>query len=379
MEPVLRATLASPIVTSSLSVRRAISSNLGLCSTAAPRRIRHRPRCLHTSTTRPATPLPHPTVVGPPPPPPQVSVSSSEAALNRKREIADRLKAGENLKVDPAKPTTALKKRFWKDVSIVETPTGLQVHLDKRPVRTATKATLTIPHSKRALASGIALEWDQLVSAQQALKHHYIPLTALVSRAIDISAAEAARDTAIRETIVEMAMRYLSTDTLLCWAPERNIHEPELTGKPSLRSRQREMAEPIIGFLRTHVFPGVDINPILGEDSIRPEPQPQLTQQVIQGWVSGLPAWELAALERGILASKSLLIASRLLVDWSPEFAHLRKEGEGVQRFGTEEAAAAASLETLFQTEQWGEVEDTHDVEHADMRRQLGSVVLLVS
>jgi ATP synthase F1 complex assembly factor 2 len=42
-------------------------------------------------------------------------------------------------------------------------------------------------------------------------------------------------------------------------------------------------------------------------------------------------------------------------------------------------AAQAASLEVLHQTEQWGEVEDTHDVEKEDLRRQLGSVILLVS
>jgi ATP synthase F1 complex assembly factor 2 len=36
-------------------------------------------------------------------------------------------------------------------------------------------------------------------------------------------------------------------------------------------------------------------------------------------------------------------------------------------------------LEVLHQTEQWGEVEDTHDVDNADIRRQLGTVVLLVS
>jgi ATP synthase F1 complex assembly factor 2 len=35
-------------------------------------------------------------------------------------------------------------------------------------------------------------------------------------------------------------------------------------------------------------------------------------------------------------------------------------------------------MEVAWQTRQWGEVEDTHDVEKEDMRRQLGSVVLLV-
>jgi ATP synthase F1 complex assembly factor 2 len=335
-------------------------------------------RSLHTSPSVSATPL-SPTIAGPPPLPPAQDPAYPQDRVNRKRKQAELLKQGQVTRVNPGKPTTTLQKRFWKNVKVVETTDGLQIHLDTRPVRTATKASLTLPHNKRALATAIALEWDQLISAQQALKHHYIPMTSLTSRAMDVAAADAENNTKIRDMIVEMAMRYLGTDTLLCWAPEHNIHEPEPTGQKSLRSRQSEMAEPIIAYLRTHVFPGVNINPILGEDSIMPTPQPELTQQVIRGWVAGLPAWELAALERGILASKSLLVAVRLVVEWSKAFAHLREGSGGKRMFGIEQAAEAASLEVLFQTEQWGEVEDTHDVEHADVRRQLGSVILLVS
>ena len=48
-------------------------------------------------------------------------------------------------------------------------------------------------------------------------------------------------------------------------------------------------------------------------------------------------------------------------------------------RFGIEEAAEACSVEVRWQTGRWGEVEDTHDVEKEDLRRQFGSVVVLVS
>ena len=218
------------------------------------------------------------------------------------------------------------------------------------------------------------------MSAQQALKQHYVPLTSLTSRAVDIREADESGKTEIRENIVKMALRYLSTDTLLCWAPERNIYEEDQTRQKALRRRQVAVAEPIIAFLKTQIFPGVDIVPILGEDSIMPTPQPEMTREIIRGWLSGLPAFELAALERGVLASKSLLIAARLIVEWSREFAHLQKDGSADQdRFGIEKAAEAASIEVLHQTEQWGEVEDSHDVEKEDMRRQLGSAILLIS
>ena len=67
----------------------------------------------------------------------------------------------------------------------------------------------------------------------------------------------------------------------------------------------------------------------------------------------------------------------RMVAEWGQMFAATRKSGS--ERFGIEHATEAASLEVMHQTEQWGEVEDTHDVDGADIRRQLGTVVLLVS
>ncbi|TVY83198.1 Protein atp12, partial [Lachnellula suecica] len=230
-------------------------------------------------------------------------------------------------------------------------------------------------------ASAIALEWDLLVSAQQALRHHLIPLTSLVSRALDIADEDEAGSSEIRTSIVNTVMRYLDTDSLLCWAPEADPDPPgyevHVARTESLRSIQMRTAQPIISFLTTKVWPGVEIVPVLDEGSIMPRAQPQMTKDVIRGWVHGLPAFELAGLERGVLAGKGLLGAVRLLVEWSAELGHLR---DGEERsFGVEEAARAASLEVAWQTGMWGEVEDTHDVEKEDVKRQLGSVILLVS
>ena len=335
-------------------------------------------RYLHKTPRQDATPLPHPTVPGPPPSAPHASVTFVQDRVARRKQQAELLKEGQQAKINPAKPTTALQKRFWRNVSIQDTPDGLQVMLDTRPVRTASRQILQLPKGKRALAASIAMEWDQLVSAQQALKQHYIPLTSLTSRAVDMENADKNGDASIRQAVVKMLMRYLATDTLLCWAPERNNpYDPE-SENGKLRQRQKEAAEPIIAFLKTHVFGGVDIFPVLGEDSIIPSKQPEMTREVIKGWIADLPAFELAALERGVLATKSLLIAARLLVSWSQQFKHL--EGvPGNDKFEIDEAAEASSLELLHQLQQWGEVEDTHDVNREDLRRQLGSVVLLVS
>jgi ATP synthase F1 complex assembly factor 2 len=258
----------------------------------------------------------------------------------------------------------------------------LQIHLDKRPIRRATKEIISLPLSKPHLASAIALEWDLLVSAQQALKNHLIPLTSLVSRALDIADDDAKNGT-IRADLVRTVMRYLDTDSLLCWAPEAETeipgYESHVDRTESLRSIQQRTAVPIIAFLTEKVWPGVEIVPVLDADSIIPKSQPQMTKDVIQGWISGLPAFELAGLERAVLAGKGLLGAVRLIVEWSPELVHLRGDVEGREVFGVEQAAKAASTEVDWQTGMWGAVEDTHDVDREDIRSQLGSVVLLVS
>lgn len=265
---------------------------------------------------------------------------------------------------------------------MIRPPVGeYQVLLDKRPVRTPTKEILTIPHTKPHLAHAIALEWDVMTSAQQALKSHLIPLTSLSARAADIVREDAQGVTTTRDQIITTAMRYLDTDTLLCWEPERTnrlLDRVDGEGKTeSLREIQMKVAKDIMSFLSMKVWPGLEIVPILDTDSILPVPQPRATKDSIRTWVSELAPHDLAGLERGILASKSLLVAVRLVVEWSENFRHL--QNHGTKKFGLEDAAEASSLEVKWQTDMWGEVEDTHDVDKEDLKRQLGSVVILVS
>ena len=224
------------------------------------------------------------------------------------------------------------------------------------------------------------------MSAQQALKHHLIPLTSLVSRAEDIKAQDAAGNGTIRNEIVDTVMRYLDTDTLLCWAPEpqsspgSDQEQPGKNGRrESLRDMQIRTAQPIISYVSTYVWPGVELHAVTDSDSIVPKSQPEISKAMIRSWTTGLPAYELGGLERAVLAGKGLLGAVRLVVEWSSQFRDGRQNRMQEGKFGIEEAAQAASLEVRWQTGVWGEVEDTHDVEREDLRRQLGSVILLVS
>ena len=189
--------------------------------------------------------------------------------------------------------------------------------------------------------------------------------------------------------MVTMLMRYLDTDTLLCWAPARSQHdamqleESVDRANKSLREIQIRVARPIISYLTTNIWPGIEIKPVLDDGSIVPASQPQETRDVIRGWISGLGPWELAGLERAVLAGKSLCVAARLVVEWSENFRSVNEPTEGASKkppkFGIEEAAGACSLEVSWQTGMWGEVEDSHDVDKEDLKRQFGSVILIVS
>lgn len=142
---------------------------------------------------------------------------------------------------------------------------------------------------------------------------------------------------------------------------------------------QKRTAEETVAYLTTNVWPGVEIKPVLDGHSIMPQAQPEVLREVVRGWISGLDAWEIAGLERAVLAGKSLIAAARLVAEWSEGSVSSGAAETPEPSFGAEEAAKATSLEVDWQTGQWGEVEDTHDVNKEDVRRQLASVVLLVS
>ncbi|PHH63198.1 hypothetical protein CDD82_1926 [Ophiocordyceps australis] len=259
---------------------------------------------------------------------------------------------------------------------------SLQIHLDSRPLRhPQTREVIKLPPSKTNLAAALALEWDSLTSAQQATKQHLIPLTSIICRALDIEKDDESSAPSlgkIRTDIAASVMRYLDTDTLLCWAPPPGEFDLRNKAGEALRDVQMKVAGETLAFLATHVWPNITIEPVLDGHCIVPRPQAEGVREAIQGWVEGLNAWDLAGLERAVLAGKSLVAAARLVAEWS-ESPVGRHVPVTTQRFGIEEAARALNIEIDWQTSRWGEIEETHDVNNEDMRRQLGSVFLIVS
>ncbi|EGX96130.1 mitochondrial molecular chaperone [Cordyceps militaris CM01] len=347
-------------------------------------------RSIHVSAIKAANVAP---VVGTgPPPEAPVERTLNDERVERRRRQAEMLRTAQEIrsskdmkKSSSSSSASPIKRRFWRDVRVDEVNGALQVLLDARPLRHPnTKEIVRVPLSKPTLAAALAIEWDLLTSAQQATQQHLIPLTSLVCRALDIAAEDAAAATtgvaaATRTAIANSVLRYLDTDSLLCWAPPAGARDLLNDAGESLRDVQKRAAEDTVGFLTTHVWPGITIKPVLDGHSIFPASQDEGVREVVQGWVLGLSAWELAGLERAVLAGKSLVTAARFIAEWSDGPAGLRDAATRETRFGAEEAARATSLEVDWQTSNWGEVEDTHDVNREDVRRQLGSVVLLVS
>lgn len=370
-------------------------------------------RPIHTTLTKAAHVAP---IVGTGPPPeappaPQAETTPGYQRVERRRRQAELLKNAKEIRTGKDGKQTVLKKRFWTDVSVREidgelqsirlalfwgcickrigflttyTVGTLQVYLDERPLRhPQTKDVIRIPLTKPNLATALAIEWDSLTSAQEATRQHLIPLTSLVCRALDVQADDHATSPSsttpsIRSTIVTTVLRYLDTDSLLCWAPPAGPHDIISDAGESLRDVQKRIADDVVSFLTTNTWPGITIQPVLDGHSIVPQSQAEGVREVVQGWVSGLDPWEITGLERAVLAGKSLITAARLVSEWSEGAAGAAELGVG-GGFGAEEAAKATSLEVDWQASQWGEVEDTYDVSYEDVRRQLASVVLLVS
>ncbi|KJR82759.1 metallopeptidase MepB [Sporothrix schenckii 1099-18] len=375
----------------------------------------YRTRPFHSSATvtTPSTTSPRTADVvpiygqGPPPnaPEPQAGTSAentkeaSTKATDLVRDAEERAIRISRRKALADKVNGASSSRFWKNASVEEVGEHLEVRLDTRAVRhPTTKKIIQIPAHKKMLAHALATEWDLLASARQATQGHRVPLTSLVCRAIDLedekTAAAGGGAAPMRTALIENLLRYLDTDSLLCWAPPdelaslhgiggaatRNVAGH---GEVTLRQLQERMAEPILAYMAAHVWPGVVVEPVLGgadqASLLFPKPHPAETRKAVADWLESLNGWDLAGVERATLAGKSMVVASRFVAGWSQTAVHPAPANARSSALSVEAAYAATNMETAFQTAQWGEVEDTHDVDQADMRRHFGSVVLLVS
>ncbi|KAJ7694221.1 hypothetical protein B0H17DRAFT_1058254 [Mycena rosella] len=235
--------------------------------------------------------------------------------------------------------TEATKKRFWKEVKVGRRQDAYTVMLDHRALKTPSGNTLLVPPQKSLVATLVAAEWE---NQETLLKPHALPMTSLVSRAID-----AMVDETTRAEVRQALLPYLDTDTI-CFYQDY---------PPQLVNLQAQHWDPLLAWARSTF--NVELNTF---DSLLYNSQPDETKMKMDQILSTFDAWEMTAMERATYTTKSFIIALALV----------RKH------LTVEQASLAAQVEVASQIQRWGEVEDTHDVDFHDVRRQLGSAACLL-
>lgn len=179
-------------------------------------------------------------------------------------------------------------------------------------------------------------------------------------------------------------MNYFTTDTL-CFPAEY---------PSSLVARQKKFWDPIIQWAEKHY--GIKV--AIASDFATPA-HPKETTDKLSAELATWTPWQLvgalmafggcervshvfrfAALDEAVRSSKSLLVALALLnravsLDFAAE-GRVFLLSLSVS-FASHGPAVAARIEVLHQIQHWGEVEDSHDVDHHDIRVRLGSALYL--
>uniref|UniRef100_A0A060TB74 ARAD1D32824p n=1 Tax=Blastobotrys adeninivorans TaxID=409370 RepID=A0A060TB74_BLAAD len=264
------------------------------------------------------------------------------ACLPLTRSYSGRVESNDQTETNRAEKTL---EKFWEKVTVKPDEGAFTVCLDTKPIKTPKGNTLTVPQA--TLAHLIHQEWS-VITGNKILPHS-LPMTSLVARAIDI-----ADDQPERIRIISHLLPYLDTDTMLILSPDSECEGNLRKAQDKLYPEVKLMAE---------LFWGTKLSSLDGNVALYGNVQSDETKGIVTKWMESLDHWQLAALERTTIIAKSLL-AGMLTI------THKRS---------VDQISDLVNLEAIHQTELWGEVEDTHDVNHVDMRRFIGSAYLLAA
>lgn len=285
----------------------------------------------------------------------------------------DQLAYDSNKKTETNKLEKTLAK-FWEKVSVskIDSTNDYVIKLDEKIIKTPLGFDLKIPHSKKTLAYLLENEWKSLPSLQ--IRPYLVPLTSLTSRCIDLNEAQLTNDIEIKtkvgdlSTVKSLLLRYLDTDTMLVFSPIEDCDG-------DLRKEQEKCYRPIIKDMEIFFTKfSNDNKPVnlkfldCDKDGLIGNSQTEHTKKAVLNYLDSLNVWDLVALEKATLVGKSFLAGVTVLrnADYNDNF-----------NLTIEELARLVNLETVLQTARWGEVEDTHDVDKVDLKRNLASAALI--
>jgi len=210
----------------------------------------------------------------------------------------------------PPKP-----RRVYKTVSVAAKEGGMfAVLLDGKPAMTPLR--LPLASSSRALAEGIAKEWD---AQDPHVDPETMPLTRLLATALDRIAPQ-------RDAVIVSLLSYVDADCI-CY---RAAHPADL------RDRQKKLWQPVHDWLlRTH-----DVA-LCASEGLMPQTQGPDVVPRMRRLLEGMNDSELTAFQAAAGLMNSLAIAFA--------FVH--------GKLTSAEVFAAAFLDELYQVEKWGEDE----------------------
>lgn len=99
-------------------------------------------------------------------------------------------------------------KRFYKDVQVVETASGYEIHLDGRPVKTSNKKPVITKF--KTVAEEMKAEWQ---AQEEKIVPDTMPMTQIITTQID-------RGHDSRHKLTETLLKYVDTD-LICYGVEK--------------------------------------------------------------------------------------------------------------------------------------------------------------
>ncbi|MFT8890738.1 MAG: ATP12 family protein [Acetobacter papayae] len=229
---------------------------------------------------------------------------------------------------------SSARKRFWKQVDVVQEADGYAVQLDGRGVRLPGRMPLCVP--SRALAEALAAEWRAAgQTADGSFTPAELPLTGIAGSMLE-------RIPGAREGVRASLLAYAGSD-LLCYRDAAN---------PALAERQRTEWDPWLNWLARET--GARLEVTLG---VMPVAQSEQAVEALRVALATCSDAELAVLGVAAPALGSLVLGLALLREAASPAA----------------LAACATLDERAQMAVWGEDPEVTDrmaamqdeVEHA--------------
>ncbi|XP_074605393.1 ATP synthase mitochondrial F1 complex assembly factor 2 homolog l(2)k14505 [Brevipalpus obovatus] len=239
--------------------------------------------------------------------------------------------------INPKRLYSAAKKRFYKDVSIIESENnGYEICLDGRRLKTPQNRIVQIPSYHLALM--ISNEWK---CQDDTVKSHEMHLTNLVNSAIDNPLNLSSKD------LANEALEFLKSDTL-CF----RLREP-----PDLYNLQSERWDTIIQWLKNRYQCDVPLT-----DDVFLAPIPDATLNILLRHLLSYNDWSLFGILSLAECLKSLILTLALLD----------------RHISVETAVSLSRLEIEYQTRIWGNVEWAHTIELMMTQAKVAAAILFV-